>query len=140
MTPSRPSTRLSRLFRERRLPIISVQHLNPKDHLEPGEEGFDLPESLTILPSDVHIHKTYGNAFNKTPLVECLRGMGVDTVIITGYCAEYCVLATCVGAEDVDLMPIILLGSLASPVPDHIRFVERINDVISYGALETVLE
>lgn len=128
------------LFREKNLPVISVQHVNPKDHLEPGQEKFDLPESLNILPSDLHIHKTYGNAFNKTPLLDCLREQGVDTVIITGFCAEYCVLSTCVGADDVDLMPIILLGSLASPVAEHIRFVERINDVISPGALQKMLE
>jgi nicotinamidase-related amidase len=49
---------------------------------------------LNILDSDVHIHKTYGNAFNKTSLEDELRKLGVDTVIITGFCAEYCVLST----------------------------------------------
>ena len=87
----------------------------------------------------MHIHKTYGNAFNKTPLQNKLQELGVDTVIITGYCAEYCVLSTCRGAKDLDLTPIILRGALASDIPENIKFVESINDVISYGALKTVL-
>ena len=63
----------------------------------------------------------------------------VDTVIITGFCAEYCVLSTCRGAEDVDLTPILLRDALAGSTPENIGFVESIHDVISYGALERVL-
>jgi nicotinamidase-related amidase len=127
------------LFRDRHLPVISVQHMEPEDNLVPGEEGFALPDQLHILDSDVHIHKTYGNAFNKTSLADELRQLGVDTVIITGFCAEYCVLATYRGAEDLDFTPIILRGSLASDSPEHIKFVENISNIISYGALKKVL-
>jgi len=128
------------LFREKGLAVICVQHMEKEDGLVPGTEGFDLPDALKILPSDLHIVKTYGNSFNKTPLEGELRKLGVDTVIVTGFCAEYCVLSTCRGAEDVDLMPIVLRGSLASGSAENIRFVESINDVISYQALKKVLE
>ena len=128
------------LFRERGLPVVSIQHLDEEEKLVPGEEGFDLPEELDILPSDLCIHKAYGNAFNKTSLADELRELGVDTVIVTGFCAEYCVLSTCRGAEDVDLTPIILRGSLASGIPENIRFVESVSNVVSYGALKKFLE
>ncbi len=128
------------LFRERKLPVICVQHKDEGENLVPGEEGFDLPDELAILPSDVHIHKTYGNSFNKTPLEDILRELKVDTVIITGFCAEYCVLSTARGAMDLNLTPIILRGSLASGDLEHIRFVERINELISLGALKQALE
>jgi len=127
-------------FREKGLPVICVQHMNEKEGLAPGEEEFDSPEKLDILPSDVHIHKTYGNSFNKTSLEEELRGLGVDTVIVTGFCAEYCVLSTYRGALDRDLTPIILRGSLASDKLKNIKFVESISDVISIGALKKMLE
>jgi nicotinamidase-related amidase len=127
------------LFREKHLPVICIQHVDEEDRLVPGEEGFDLPESLAILDSDLHIHKTYGNGFNKTPLEEELRRLGVDTVIITGFCAEYCVLSTYRGALDLDLTPLILRGSLASRIAKNIRFVESISDILSYGALRKVL-
>jgi len=128
------------IFRKKELPIICIQHIDKNDNLVPGQTGFDLPDSLHILPSDLHIHKIYGNAFNKTPLAEELAKLGVDTVIVTGYCAEYCVLSTYRGAEDLDLTPIILRGSLASGKPENIKFVESINDVISYSALMKFLE
>jgi nicotinamidase-related amidase len=127
------------LFREKDLPVICVQHMDEEEKLVPGEEGFELPEELDILPSDVHIHKTYGNSFNKTPLEDQLRDLGVDTVIITGFCAENCVLSTYRGAQDHDLTPIILRGSLASDNLKNIEFVESISDIISYGALKKVL-
>lgn len=127
------------LFREKHLPIICIQHMDEEGKLVPGEEGFELPDELNILPSDLHIHKTYGNSFNKTPLENELRALGVDTVIITGFCAEYCILSTYRGAQDLDLTPIILRGSLASNIPENIKFVESISDIISYGALKKIL-
>jgi nicotinamidase-related amidase len=128
------------LFRKKHLPIVCIQHMDEKEGLVPGKDGFDLPQNLDIQPSDLHVNKTYGNSFNKTPLAEKLRELGVDTVVITGYCAEYCVLSTYRGAEDLDLTPIILRGSLASGVQENISFVERISEMISYGSLEKALE
>lgn len=128
------------LFRKKGLPIASVQHVDEKDGLVPGQTKFDLPESLKLLPSDIAIHKTYGNAFNKTDLEARLRALGVDAVVITGFCAEFCVLATYQGAEDVDLNPMILRNAIASSTPERIRFVEDISAIISYGALKNFLD
>jgi nicotinamidase-related amidase len=128
------------LFRERNLPIICVQHMDEVERLVPSDEGFGLPDELDILPSDLHVHKTYGNAFNRTSLGDALRDAGADTVIITGFCAENCVLSTYRGAEDLDLTPVILRGSLASGSVESIKFVESISNIISYGVLKKVLE
>jgi nicotinamidase-related amidase len=127
------------LFRAKNLPVFCVQHMNEKTKLVPGEDGFEIPEELGILPSDPRIHKTYGNAFNKTNLANALHELDIDTVIITGFCAEYCVLSTERGARDLDFTPIILRDSLASDTLENIKFVENISDVISYGALKAVL-
>jgi nicotinamidase-related amidase len=128
------------LFRAKDLPIISIQHIDEGDDLIPGRAGFDLPEELNILPSDIHIHKTYGNAFNKTPLLQNLQDLGVDTVILSGYCAEFCVLSTSIGAEDADLVPVFLRGALASGSKKNLRFVESLGEIISLAALEKFLE
>jgi nicotinamidase-related amidase len=128
------------LFRKKNLPVICVQHTNPEDKLIPGEEGFDLPESLSILPTDPHIHKTYENAFNKTPLAEMLSKAGIDTVVLTGFAAEGCVSSTYRGAKDLDLTPILLRGSLVSGRPEVIPFVENTNEIISFYALAKMLE
>jgi nicotinamidase-related amidase len=83
--------------------------------------------------------KTYGNSFVKTDLAEKLREIDVDTVIVTGFCAEYCVLSTYRGAQDLDISAIMLKGALASDNAEHIRFVEEISEIISYKALKTLL-
>ena len=128
------------LFRQKDLPVIFVQHMNHKTKLVPGEGDFEISEKLGALPSDIHIHKTYGNSFVKTSLENDLRKMGADTVIVTGFCAEYCVLSTFRGAEDLDLTAIMLQGGLASSTPENIRFVESISEIISYRALEKALD
>ena len=127
------------LFRAKNLPVFCIQHIDEEDQLVPGADGFDLPEGLQILPSDSHIHKTYSNAFNKTTLQSQIKELDVDTVIVSGFCAEYCVLSTYRGAKDLDLTPMLLRGALASGSPENIRFVENISDIISYGALKKIL-
>ena len=127
------------LCREKDVPVVCVQHMDQEQKLVPGEEGFELPEELDILPSDLHIHKTYGNSFNKTQLEERLRDLGVDTVILSGFCAEFCVLSTYRGAQDLDLTPIVLRGSLAGNNLENIKFVESISEIISLRVLEKVL-
>ncbi len=128
-----------RIFRVKKLPVISIQHINKDDGLVPGKADFDLPDDLKITPDDIHIHKTYGNAFNKTALLAELKKMNVDTVVLCGFCAEFCVLSTYHGAKDVDLFPILLKGGLASFTPRNIVFVEEICDTVSINVLNKIL-
>jgi nicotinamidase-related amidase len=127
------------LFRKKGLPIICIQHMDKEDGVIPGTEGFNNIEQLNIVSSDIHIMKTYGNAFNKTNLEKRLKELDVDTIILTGYCAEYCVLSTYRGALDIDIAPIILRNAIASGALENIRFVESVNEVISLGALQRVV-
>ncbi|TET28779.1 MAG: isochorismatase family protein [Candidatus Bathyarchaeum sp.] len=127
------------LFREKNLPVVVIQHKSEERGLVPGKSGFDVPESVKLVPKDIRIVKTYSNSFTKTGLAEKLRELRVDTVIVTGFCAEYCVLSTYRGAQDFDFTPIILRGSLASDNAEHIRFVEEISEIISCGALKILL-
>lgn len=127
------------LFRKKNLPIVVIQHKTEEQNLVPGQPGFDVPKSVKVEPQDLSVVKTYGNSFTKTGLAEKLRELGVDTVLVTGFSAEYCVLSTYRGAQDFDFTPIILKGSLASDNSEHIRFVEEISETISYGALKTML-
>ena len=127
------------LFHQKELPVVYVQNRNETEGLIPGSEGFDLPEDFIVQAGDIRITKTYSNAFNKTGLAEQLNSLGVDTVILTGFCAEWCVLSTYRGAWDVDLEAILLRGSLASPSEENIRFVQQISKAISPDALANTL-
>jgi nicotinamidase-related amidase len=127
------------VFRKKSLPIVCIQHINEAEKLIPGQTGFDLPDTLTIESTDTFIHKSYSNGFTKTNLEKSLKEMEIDTIIISGFCAEYCVLSTYRGAQDKDLTPVILRSSLASGIPENIKFVENISDIISLQALDKVL-
>jgi nicotinamidase-related amidase len=127
------------LFRSKGYPIFIIQHKNEEEHLLPETPDFELPKTLNVEPRDPHVTKTYGNSFNKTSLAAQLQGLAADTLIITGFCAEYCVFSTYVGAQDLDLKPIILRRAIASDNAEHIRFVEEITETITYGALKTLL-
>ena len=127
------------LFRNKGLPIIGIQLIKEEEHLVPGLDGFEIPETVNILPSDIRIQKTHGNAFIKTGLQGILQEKNINTLILTGYSAEYCVLSTYRGARDLDLNPVILRNSIASENPDNIKFVENICEIVSLGALENLL-
>ena len=127
------------MFREHGLPVIFVQHLMPEEGLAPGQPGFDIPEKIDALPTDIHISKRHGNSFHQTDLEERLRIMNVDTLFIAGYCAEQCVLSTYRGAQDRGFAAIMIRGALASPSHENIRFVECISDVVSVSNLQYLL-
>jgi nicotinamidase-related amidase len=127
------------LFRKKNLPIFVIHHRSEEENLVPGTPDFEMSERLKLEAQDSRIVKTYGNSFARTELGEKLKELGVDTIIVTGFCAEYCVLSTYRGAEDLDFKPIILRGAIASDNAEHIRFVEEITETISYGALKTLL-
>jgi len=127
------------LFRRRDLPVIVIQHMDEEGGLIPGSDDFAVPGSLNLSPADLRITKTSLNSFHRTELAGKLRALGVDTAIVTGYCAEYCVLATYRGAEEEGFKAMFLRGALASGDPQRLRFVEEIGDLISLGALRAVL-
>jgi nicotinamidase-related amidase len=127
------------LFRKRGLPVLWIQNRDEWDEAVPGKPGFEIIDGLKPLEAEPRITKEYSNSFNKTDCKKILDAHGVDTVIVTGYAAEHCVLSTCRGARDLDLTPIILRGGIASSVDQNIGFVESIDEVISYGALMKAL-
>ncbi len=127
-------------FRKQQLPVISIQHTNPDEGFTSESEGFEVHKDIHILASDPHIVKTYGNAFNKTDLSNLISNLGVDTLILTGYAAENCVLSTYRGALDLDLMPIILKGAIISDNPENETLVENLGNLVTYGALLKFLE
>lgn len=128
------------LFEKKGLPIIWVQDIDEEDGVVPGTEGFDLIDSLKPKENAIIIHKRYGNSFNKTECDRILKEHGVDTVVLTGFCAEYCVSNTYRGAKDLDYFPVLLKNGIASVEEANKQFVENINETISYGMLKKILE
>lgn len=128
------------LFRKRGSPVLWVQHMDEEDGVVPGKEGFDLLDALKPEPGESRVRKVYGNSFNKTDCARILAESRPDLVVLTGCCAEHCVLSTYRGAQDLDLLPVILRNGIASGSRKNQEFVERISNVISFGVLRKLLE
>lgn len=126
-------------FEAKGLPVIWVQDVDEEDGVVPGAEGFEFIESLTPKDGSIRIHKRYGNSFNKTDCDKILKDAGVDTVVMTGYCAEFCVLSTYRGAKDLDYFPVILKNGIASSKESNKEFVENISETITAGMLAKLL-
>lgn len=58
----------------------------------------EIVESVAPLPSEIVIHKTKASAFFATPLLICLRSMGIDSLLVTGGTTSGCVRASVVDA------------------------------------------
>jgi nicotinamidase-related amidase len=127
-------------FRKVKAPILWVQDKDEGDGVVPGTDGFELITALKPKQGEFRIHKEYGNSFNKTDCTRILKENNTDIVVITGYCAEHCVLSTYRGALDQDLVPVILKNGIASGKEENKLFVENISDIISYHILRTILE
>ena len=128
------------LFRNANKQIIWIQDEDKEGGVIEGSEGFEIIDLLKPKDNEKRIIKHYGNSFNKTDLIEHLSKERIDTIIITGYCAEYCVLSTYRGAKDKDLTPIILKNAIASGNRERIKFVEEISDIITLNVLKKILE
>lgn len=127
-------------FEEKGLPIIWVQDVDEDDGVVPGTEGFEFIDSLTPKSDSIRIHKHYGNSFNKTELDKILKEKEIDTVVVTGFCAEYCVLSTYRGAKDLDYFPVLLKNGIASTTAANKDFVENISELMTAETLVKVLD
>jgi nicotinamidase-related amidase len=128
------------LFRSKDLPVIAIEDIAEDEGRLPGTAGFETTSRINLEPDDLRIHKTYGNAFNKTALHHELQERGVDTLILTGFAATQCVTSTYRGALDLDYDPFIFRGSLADESSYKVKFVEEIHDLLSYGVLGKLIE
>jgi nicotinamidase-related amidase len=126
-------------FRKHKLPVYFIQHENKSLGVVAGSDEFRILDAIIPKENEIVIKKTYGNAFNKTNLSSLLQEDGVDTLILTGYRAENCVLSTYRGALDLDLFPIVLKNAIASPDAKAVDFIESISEIISLKALIQLL-
>jgi len=100
---AKAARRLLDAFRERGQPVVFVQHLSSR----PGASFF-LPETagaaihplIEPRPEETVIVKHFPNSFRETPLLDHLKGLGADRLVICGMMTHMCVDATVRAAVD----------------------------------------
>jgi nicotinamidase-related amidase len=125
------------LFRAADRPVVFVHDV--ESH-RPGSPGYELVDGLHAHESDVTLDKLHGDALRETPLTDILAERGVDFVLVAGYKAENCVLATIKGLEARDLPHAVLRSGILSTSPDAAGFIERISPILSYEVVRVLLD
>lgn len=118
--------------RERGMPVVYAAHVHRKDGadlgihrdlyppvaagqaLVDGERGAQIHQDLAPRPGEPVIKKHRYNSFYATDLELILRGLGVETVVLTGMTTECCVLGTARGALERGFRSVVLADACAS--------------------------
>ena len=116
-------------FREAGHPVIWVQD---KESVQPGEHAFDLFGALHPDPDDVRVHKVAGNAFAEAGLPAALAACEADFLVLCGFRAEGCVLATAQGAATAGHRFALLRDAVVSYDLAKVRAVEAMHPVLSW--------
>jgi nicotinamidase-related amidase len=100
-------------FRKRDLPIVHIQHISVAPDsffFLPGTDGAKISDRVTPQEGEPVVVKSYPNGFRDTVLLEILRTLHVDDLVICGAMSHMCIDATtraafdlgfnCVVAED----------------------------------------
>jgi nicotinamidase-related amidase len=95
--------RLLDFFRERRGPIVHVQHVSTRrgaTFFLPDTPGAEIHTGVRPLGDEPVIVKHYPNCFRETDLLARLQQAGVKTLVIAGMMTHMCIDATARAAAD----------------------------------------
>lgn len=89
--------------RRHSLPVIHVQHVSLRPGATfflPGSRGVEIHESVAPLTGETVIEKHYPNSFRETGLLEKLKQLGIQELVIAGMMSNMCIDATVRAAAD----------------------------------------
>lgn len=75
------------------IPVLLVRHGSRREGAQtfvPGSDGWQLHPDVAAKPHTGIVDKALPGSFTGTGLDDTLRGMGADTVVITGYMTQMC--------------------------------------------------
>ena len=104
-------------FRRQKWPTVHIQHVAIKPGAVtflPDTEGVKFHESIAPLPGETVFQKHYANSFRETPLLEHLRGLGVERLVICGIMTHMCVDAAVRAAADFGFQVLVAADACAT--------------------------
>jgi len=128
------------LFRKYGFPVIRIYHTDPENGPKPGSEDFEFPGTVKVSSDDARVIKTYGNGFNKTDLAKILHDKGCNTLFLCGLSSVGCVLATYMGAKDLDFKAFLIKHAIMSHNSDYTKDIEDIFGALDYDMVEILLQ
>lgn len=129
---------VSSLFRKYEQVVVHIQHGPAAGG--PGNPGFEIGEKINQEEGDLYIVKQYGNSFWRTDLEEMLKERNVDLVVVCGFAAQNCVLATYNGAIERDFETAILQHGIAGFNKEDSRLMHHERNIVSHNILNYILK
>jgi nicotinamidase-related amidase len=115
-------------FRDKKLPVIWIQHESKVLRLIKNTELFEIIDILQPTINEERIIKTKMNGFYGTKLNTILQDKNIDNVVVCGYAAQYCVLNTYKGSRKLKYKTSLLKNGIASGSKIAIAIVEKITN------------
>jgi nicotinamidase-related amidase len=104
-------------FRQAELPLFFIRHISTRPGATfflPGTQGAEIQENIAPRPGEEVIEKHFPNSFRETPLLERLRGRGIERLVISGMMTHMCVDATTRAATDYGFQNLIASDACAT--------------------------
>ncbi len=97
------AARLLDAFRAQGLPLVHIQHVSNRPgagFFLPGTAGVSIHAKVAPRAGETVMQKNFPNSFRATRLLEHLRGLNIDHLVIAGMMTHMCVDATTRAAFD----------------------------------------
>lgn len=104
-------------FRGHNLPVVHIRHLSNRPTATfflPDTDGIEIRPCVAPLPGEAVFVKNFPNSFRETPLLEHLRGLGIERLVLTGMMTSMCVDSTARAAFDLGFQNVLLHDAMAT--------------------------
>ena len=120
-------------------PFMEIRALIRDGGLRQGTWGYEILDEFDPRPEDWRVEKNRLSAFFQTNLELILRGLGAETVLVTGVLTNQCVGATTKDALFRDFKPIVVEECTGTTLPHlHGPAIEMIS--VGWGQVNTLEE
>ncbi|MGE5676638.1 MAG: isochorismatase family protein [Pseudomonadota bacterium] len=82
--------------RDRSIPVIFIRHTNTS-FLQENSDSWQIHPTLRAKVDDYYFNKEHSSIFDEKNIVDKLREMSLQTLIVTGLVTHGCVKAACIG-------------------------------------------
>ncbi|MGB8213630.1 MAG: cysteine hydrolase family protein [Anaerolineales bacterium] len=110
LAAAQPAHRLLDFFRRHEWPTVHIQHISTRPGATfflPDTEGMKIHAAIAPLEGETVLVKHFPNSFRETGLLEHLKGLEIERLVLCGMMTHLCVDATMRAAADLGY-PVLL--------------------------------
>ena len=127
----------SQLMRDADQTVIHIRDISEAEDFAPEELA--IFSGVTVKDTDLHLEKTFSNAFHETDLSRLLKERDIGFVILCGQAAEHCVVFSYNGAIEHGYSPTVLQEGVLSNTPGRAEALMEDRNVISHAAIRALI-